>query len=358
MKKPFNKLRVAIFYDWLDRWGGAEKVLLNIISLFPKAHLFCLFSDSQKIDWLPKNKIINSFIQKLSPSPIFSPVYDLAAEKLDFSSYDLIISTTTNVGHCLITPANSLFVCYYHNLNRHLYLKPQSILQPLLNFYKKIDLIYSQRPDFSFCNSVNVQSRLKKFLKIDSQIIYPGIDTSVFKPISKPTNDYFLIVSRLVPHKKIDYVINTFKNISYPIKIVGTGRDYYRLKTISQNKKNISFLGSVNNRQLLDLYQNCTALICPQLEDFGLTSVEAQACSRPVIGYAAGGNLETIINLKTGVLYPEQNSASLLASINKLNKIKIDPNNCRLQALKFSQETFMLNFKKQLEDLWQKKITI
>lgn len=355
MKKSLATAKIAIYYDWLNyQYGGAERVLLNLIKIFPKAEIFTLFYDPQKTKWLPKNiKIHTSFLQNFPKTFLLSPLYDIAAESLNFKNFDIIISTTSNVGHSLLTPASSLLICYYHNLNRHLYLNPQKILLPLLNFYKKIDKIYSYRPDISLCNSKTTQDRLLKHLNLNSEIINPGIDTKFFTPILNSTNDYFLIVSRLVPHKSIDYVIKTFINLDKKLIIVGTGRDQARLKSIANNSSNIVFTNQINNNELLNYYQNCKALICPQIEDFGLSPLEAQSCGKPVIALNKGGITQTVLNKKTGIFFNYQTEKSLKIAINIFLKTKFDPQFIRQHALSFDHSIFMLNFKNKVNTLWQ-----
>jgi len=347
-----NKLKIAIYYDWLNQWGGAEKVLLNLLTIFPQAELFTLFYDKNKCNWLPKNiKIHTSFLQNLPKTPLLSPIYDIAAENLNLKNFDIVISTTSNVGHCLLTSPNSLFICYYHNVNRHLYLQPPTILKPLLNIYKNIDKIYARRPDATFCNSKTTQNRLKKYLDLKSKIINPGIDTKYFIPTPHPTDDYYLIVSRLVPHKSIDYVIRTFNKLNKKLVIIGSGRDEQRLKNMTTSQ-NIEFTGQISDQQLLNYYQNCQALICPQVEDFGLTSIEAQSCGRPVIALNSGGLTETVINKKTGLFFKYQNQKSLNIALNKFNKINFDSNYIRNHAKTFDESLFMLNFKQEINKLY------
>lgn len=351
--------KVALFYDWLNQWGGAEKVLLSLIKLYPEAPIFTLVHDPKKTPWLPKNsKIITSFIDKLPFSKknpiIYTSIYDLALEQFDFSQYDIVIATTSVVGHCLLTPPKTLFVCYYHNLNRYLYFTPRTyyFLKPLLNIYKNFDFIYSRRPDYSICNSQTVSRRLQQQFNLSPQVINPGIDTDFFEPSNNSTNDYFLIVSRLVPHKNIDVVIKAFKNLPYKLVIVGTGRQLTSLKKLAQNSPHITFLGSVSQKELLDSYQNCCALICPQLEDFGLTAIEAQACGKPIIALGHGGNTETIINHYTGLFFNQPTVSKITDAINKFTNIHFDPIKCRQNSLKFSEKSFMLNFKKAIDNLW------
>ena len=184
--------RVAVFYDWLNQWGGAEKVLLDILKIFPDAVLFTLIHDPKNTPWLPENqKIIASFINQLpnaKKNPIYyTPLYVPAIEQFDFSEFDIVISTTSTVGHALITPAQSLFVCYFHNINRYLYDTPKKFryLKPLLKSYQKYDRIFSHRPDHIFCNSKTVQNRIAKHYGLSSEIINPGIDLELFSPLPK-----------------------------------------------------------------------------------------------------------------------------------------------------------------------------
>lgn len=355
MNKTLANAKIAIYYDWLNyQYGGAEKVLLNIIKIFPKAEIFTLFYNFKKTTWLPKNLTIHSsFLQKLPKTPLLSPFYDIAAQNLNFNNFDIVISTTSNVGHCLLTNPQTLFICYYHNLNRHLYLQQPLLLKKLLDCYQTIDKIYAKRPDASLCNSKTTQKRLKKYLNLNSKIILPSINTNYFVPTPKPSNDYYLIVSRLVPHKNIDYVIKAFLKIHHKLVIVGSGRDLKRLQKLAGKSTNITFTGQVNNQQLLKFYQNCTALICPQIEDFGLVSLEAQSCGRPIIAFNSGGITETVINHKTSILYNLQNETSLIQAINNFLIINFDSKYISNRIKQFDDSIFMLNFKKEINHLWQ-----
>lgn len=358
-----KNLKIAIFYDWLNQWGGAEKVLLDILSIFPQADLYTLVYDPSKTTWLPQSiKVASSFINKLpfkNKNPIYyTPFYSLALEQFDFSQYDIVISTTSTIGHCLLTPPKTLFICYFHNINRYLYQTPNQykLLKPILNKYQKTDFIYAQRPDYLLCNSKTVQDRIQQSFHRDSKIIYPGVDTSFFTPNKKSSVDpYFLVVSRLVPHKKIELAIQACLDLDQKLIVVGSGRDMSRLKKIKQNTNNskIVFMGQVSDKKLLTLYQNCQALICPQIEDFGLTPIEAQACGKPVIALNQGGITETVINEKTGILFQDQTVESLKQAIIKFQTLNINPIDCVNNANKFSQYNFMLNFKQIFNQLWQ-----
>lgn len=337
---------------------------MDLVKIYPDAPIFTLVHNPKKTHWLPINKkIVTSFINKLpfsSKNPIiYTPIYDIALEQFDFSEFDIVISTTTILGHCLLTNSKTLFVCYFHNINRYLYSTPKQFkfLKPLLDIYKKIDFIYSKRPNFLFCNSKTVQARIKKHYNLESKPIHPGINLNKFYPSlnKKKIKPYFLVVSRLVPHKKIDLAIQACHFLNLRLIIIGTGRqkkELIQLKNKLKNKK-IEFLGKVSNKKLLYLYQNCKALICSQLEDFGLTAIEAQACGKPVIGFNKGGNTETIINGKTGILFKKQNKESLIKALKKFNQKKFKKEDCINNAKRFSNKSFMINFKKSIDKLWK-----
>ena len=359
------KPKIALFYDWLNQWGGAEKVLLDLIKTFPNAPVYTLIYNPKTTKWLPKKiKINSSFLNKISifkKNSIFqTPFYYLALKHFDFSKYDIVISTTQVIGHSLNVPKKTIFICYFHNINRYVYQTPShfNFLKPLLNIYKKIDFKFGQKPNYIFCNSKTVQQRIEKNYHRKAKVINPGIDTSFFIPSAiKTTNDYFLIVSRLVTHKKIDIAINACHQLHKKLYIVGNGRDYSRLnKIISKlNDPNIKLLGFVDDQKLLTFYQNCQALICPQIEDFGLTPLEAQACGKPIIALRKGGLTETVINNKTGIFFNHQTVRSLIHAIKKFDHHRFNKNICRQNALKFSRQKFMLNFKNEVYSLWHKQ---
>lgn len=358
-----KNLKIAIFYDWLNQWGGAERVLLDILKIYPDAPIFTITHDPTKTNWLPpKTKVITSCLQKFPFSqrnlPFYTPFYSLALEKFDFSQFDIVISTTSAMGHCLLTSPNTLFVCYYHNTNRYLYQTPKNyqFLSPLLKRYQKTDYIYSHRPDFLLCNSQTVQSRILKHYQRPSQIVYPGIDTDFFIPSKNNlASDYFLVVSRLVDHKKIDLAIQACHQLNKKLIIVGSGREKNKLINLKKqlNDQNIIFMGKVSDKKLKSLYQNCQALICPQIEDYGLAPLEAQACGRPIIAYQSGGITETVIPYKTGLFFKFQTVQSLCLTLKKFDSNLFSPLNCVANAQRFSSNNFMLNFKHTIQNLWQ-----
>lgn len=367
MRNEIKSPKIAIFYDWLNQWGGAERVLLNILRIYPSATLFTTIYNPKRTKWIPKKiKIIPSIIDKFSltkkNSLFHTPFYGVALEQFDFSEFDIVISTTQVCGHCLITPPKTLFVCYLHNTNRYTYQTPLQFkfLKPLLNKYQKTDFIYGQRPDYLLCNSKTVQQRILDHYQRPSKIIYPGVNINFFKPLNQRTDEkYFLIVSRLVKHKKIDLAIRACHQLNQKLVIVGQGRDKKELVKLKKKlkDKNIIFTGKVSAKKLLGLYQNCQALICPQIEDFGLTPLEAQACGKPVIALRKGGITETVIDTKTGLFFDKQTTKSLIRVLEKFNPRNFKKDDCVNQAKQFSTQKFMLNFKQEIDQLWQQHQT-
>lgn len=362
MIKSLTNAKVAIFYDWLNHsYGGAEKVLVDILTLFPQADLYTLVHDPLKTSWLPSSvRIFTSPLNyfpfaKLNPL-IYTPFYTFFLRSFNLSSYHLVISTTTTIGHQLPFSPSQLSVCYFHNINRYLYRTPPpyQILKPLLKIYQPFDRRLALGPKVLLCNSKTVQARIQQTYHRQAKVIYPGIDVNQFTPTPHPTLKYFLIVSRLVRHKNIDLAIRACQSLNLPLKIVGDGRQLSQLQKLST--QNTQFLGQVDHQQLLSLYQNCIALIHPQVEDFGLTAIEAQACGRPVIALAQGGATETVINHQTGLFFYQP--TDLLTTLKQFSISQFNPQKCRQHALNFSRQRFMLNFKQTIFDSWQKHTSL
>lgn len=358
-----KKLKIALYYDWLNQWGGAERLLLDLLSAFPQADLYTSVVDPSTISWLPpKTKVYSSFLNRFSffrhNSPLSALFQPLALEQFRFDAYDVVISLTSLQGKCLLTPPSTLFLCYCLTPNRYLY-QQRHLLQPFFNFYQKIDYIYSQRPDHYLAISATVQKRIQKAYGRDSTILYPAVDTDFFKPlnISNLTleiGNYYLVVSRLVPHKRVDLAIRAAIITNCQLVIIGSGRQSQSLKDLASDHANIHFLNQVNDQDLKKYYQHCRALICPQKEDFGLVALEAQACGRPVIAYGRAGFTETIKPGQTGLFFNHQTVESLVDTINDFTHYSFKSTDCRRQALKFSRSHFMLHSNRLINLLWHR----
>lgn len=358
-----NNFKVAIVYDRVNKWGGAERVLLTLHEMFPNAPLYTSVYDGEKASWARVfPKIHTSFLQKI---PILHNYHELlgwltpiAFEQFDFSKYDLVISVTSEAAKGIITGTNTKHICYMLTPTRHLwsgydfYLKnPPSVFKifpfyrvvswPFLTYAKWWDRVTANRPDLIIANSKETQRRIKKYYKRESEVIYSPIPSLSNENITKKEK-FYLIVNRLIPYKKVDLAIKVFNRLKKPLFVVGVGTEERRLKKIA--KENIKFLGAVSDKKLFELYSRAKALIMPQVEDFGLVSVEAQSVGTPVIAFKKGGALETVINNKTGVFFDRQNEESLIKAIAKFEKMVFNHMYLRNNSQKFSQAVFKKSF--------------
>lgn len=349
-------MKVALVYDRINKWGGAESVLLALHEIWPDAPLYTSVYDKSLTPWANAFKVRTSFLQKL-PLPKNAHEYypflmGIAFESFNFDEYDVVISVTHEFAKAIITKPKTLHLCYcltptsylwsgYDNYFQNDFLRTLS--QPLVKYLRWYDKIVAQRPDKYVAISKTVQERIKKYYVRDSDLIYPPVNLGNFGH----KGDFFLVVSRLVPNKKIDIAIKACNELNLPLKIVGTGREEQKLKSIAKN--NIEFLGNLTEEELRKYYQSCLALIVPGEEDFGIVSVEAQSFGKPVIAFGAGGSTETIIEGKTGWFFPEQTAQSLVSLIEKIDPRKINSEDCVRNAKKYS----LANFKHEFEQYVQ-----
>jgi len=357
-------MKVALVYDRVNKIGGAERVLEALHEIFPDAPLYTAVYNPKTAPWAEKFNVIPSFLNKFPFAKRSHEVYPwltpLAFESFDFSEFEVVISVTSEAAKGIITKPKTLHICYCLTPTRYLwsgyedYFKNEVFrffTKPVVSYLRRWDKIAAQRPDVFVAISKNVQQRIKKYYGRDSEVIYPPVDIDKF-PISNsqfPIGEYFLIVSRLVPYKKVDIAIQAFNKLGLPLKVVGTGREMGRLKRMA--KKNIEFLGQLTDFQLLSYYQRCQAVVFPQEEDFGLVPLEAQACGKPVIAYRAGGALETVVERKTGEFFDKQTPENLEEIVKKFKPEKYKPEDCRQNALKFDIKIFKKKWKTYLKNI-------
>ena len=367
-------MKTAIVYDRVNKWGGAEKVLIALHEIYPDAPLYTSVYSPEKAPWAKVfPKVIPSFMQKL---PILKNYHELlgwltpiAYETFNFDEYDLVISVTSEAAKGIITKPKTLHICYCLTPTRYLwsgyeeYLRnpPRNlswiplykyISKPFLFYTKYWDYIAAQRPDVMVGISTAVKTRIKKYYERESELIYPPVDTKKYEirntKYEKIKPGYYLITGRLVPYKKIDLAIEAFIELGYPLVVVGTGSEEKKYKSKYKFKKNIIFKGFVSDEELVGLYQGAKAFIHPQEEDFGITAVEAQAAGIPVIAYKKAGALDTVVEGKTGVFFKEQTIESLIKAVkyyDDSNHRSKQPQNCINNAKQFSKERFIKEFK-------------
>lgn len=342
-------MRIALVHDDLIQWGGAEKVLAEISNVFPDAPIYTAIADL-KNPLIAQNfkgkKVITSFLQKL---PFYKmlykplmPLYPIAFEQFDFSNFDLVISQTTRFAKAIITKPGTIHVCYIHTPPRFLWNfnseKKSGFSNPLFSALRKLDLVSSKRVDLWISGSENCQSRVKKIYGADSKVLYPFVDTEQYNTNKSFNGDYYLIISRLNKYKKVDIAAQAFKKNGRKLKIVGIGPQFDTIR--KEAGENIEILGKVSDALLESLLAGCRGLIITAEEDFGMTSIEAQALGKGVIAFGAGGSLETVIPGKTGNYFTLQTAQSLNQALEVFENLKIDPQDCYENAKRFSKEKF------------------
>jgi glycosyltransferase involved in cell wall biosynthesis len=363
-------MKTAIIHDWLVSYAGSERVLEQIIELYPDADLFSLidFLPVHERQFLRHRKIQTSFLQHFpfarSKYRSYLPFMPLAIQQFDLSDYKLVISSSHAVAKGVLTTSNQLHVCYCHTPMRYAwdlqaqYLKDAGldrgvkgkIAKLILHQIRKWDYSASRRVDYFIANSQNVAAKIKKHYGREAVVIYPPVDINKFHPVSKK-DDYYLTISRMVPYKKIDLIVEAFSQMSDKrLVVIGEGPSLFKVK--AKAKSNIEILGYQPDAVICTYLQNAKAFIFAADEDFGILPVEAQACGTPVIAYGKGGVLETLINMRTGIFFKEQTTTSLINAVQEFERSQGSFNSdvIRQNAEKYSKG----RFKKEFMDLMGK----
>lgn len=339
MKNLHSEKKIAIVYDWMDKWGGVERVLLYLHTMFPNAVFFTSAYDRKNAAWASSLTVKTSFIQYIpvclrSRRAFMMPLYPAAFESFDFSEFDLVISVTSSFAKGIITKPGTTHVCYlltpmryaWSHAEEYLDMFPKSVSRLLTNGLKKFDVAISKRPDAYISLSKVVAKRCKDYYGIESSVVYPPFDTdywmsqeSVMQKINLP-KEYFLYVGRMEKYKHVEVIVKAAAKMpEKQFVFVGVGDEERRLRKIAG--KNCLFVGTIKDNELAYVYSHARALIMPQNEDFGYVSLEAQFFGCPVIAYGKGGALETIQEGKTGLFFDKQTTQSLLATLARFNQI-------------------------------------
>ncbi len=330
------KGKTAIVYDWIDKWGGVERLLLVLHDMFPDADFYTSYYDPAKASWAKDLAITSSFMQKLpdfiKASRILSlSFYPYAFESFNFSDYQVVISVSSSFAKGVITKPQTLHIAYLLTPTRYLWTHEaeyasettRSVGKFFINHLKEWDRIAATRPDQIVSISQTVADRCRNYYDRSSTVIYPPFDTSywgAFKKVSPLEEDYYLLVSRLEPYKKVDQVLEAFTTLpEQKLIVIGEGSQFKALRAKASH--NVEFLSQVTDQKLAQYYTHARALIMPQEEDFGYVALEAQFFGSPVIAYRKGGAVETIIEEKTGIFYDDQTAESLKNTIQKFDII-------------------------------------
>ncbi|OGS01805.1 MAG: hypothetical protein A3G41_04265 [Elusimicrobia bacterium RIFCSPLOWO2_12_FULL_59_9] len=349
-----NNSRIALVHDFLVHVRGGEKTFLALHELYPTAPVYVLVANRNKVTELNGMDIRESFVGKLPFARrhfrSFLLLYPLATESFDLSTYDLVISSSALFVKNVRVGPRTCHICYCHTPNRHLWndaaeaTAPEAnarlgslLLPPVLDYLRRWDESCSHRVDYFVANSKTTALRIARYYGRTAEVIHPPVDVDFFSP-SNDYQDYFLVVAHLVPYKRVDLAVWAFASLRDRLVIVGKGPEWGRLHHLAG--PNVTFLGSVSPERLRSLYERCRALIVPTLEDFGIATVEAQACGKPVIAYRGGGSTEIVLEGQTGVFFEEQTWESLLAALERFKQMHFNPLDIRTNAERFSKDVF------------------
>jgi glycosyltransferase involved in cell wall biosynthesis len=367
----FNPQQVAIAHEWLETYAGSERVVEQLLNLYPHADLFSL------VDFLPEStrsfihhKPVNtSFIQRLPGARKhfrqYLPLMPLAIEQFDLSDYDVIISSHHAIAKGIVTRADQLHLSYVHTPIRYAwdlqwqYLQQaglqrglkSAITRLILHYLRLWDVSTANRVDVFVANSHFIARRIWKTYRRPAHVIYPPVAVQRFQ-CDRPREDFYLTVSRFVPYKRVDLTIQAFTQLDRPLVVIGDGAERAALQRSAG--KNIQFLGYQADAVVTDYMERCKAFIFPAEEDFGITPVEAQAAGAPVIAYGRGGVTETVIPGKTGILFAQQTVEDLVRAVVDFEReVSLgSPQMIRHSAERFSEERFRQEFQRLLETLW------
>ena len=369
MPTPTDASRLV--HDHLVQDGGAERVVRAMMQAWPEAPVYTLLYDAAKMGPDFKGQDIRtSYLQKI-PGALrhykwFLTLIDGAFRRFDFSDYDIVVSSSSGWAKSVRTSPDTLHICYCHTPTRYLwsdadryiaetgYPAPlKALFRMMLGRFRKKDLRAAKGVDTFIANSRHVAKRIKQYYHRDASVIYPPVDIDQFKP-SRTSKDYFLIGTRLEPYKRVDLVIETLNRLKLPLMIMGDGTDRKRLERLAGST--VTFLGRVSDAKRRQLFAETQALLNPQEEDFGITTVEALASGTPVIAYGVGGAAEIITPRKTGLLFTPQTSEALEAAVREFQqrgKRRFDSKVLRQRAEEFSEDRFRKALKQSVDQTYR-----
>ena len=372
-----ENIRIAIVHEWFVNYAGSERVVEQILNLFPHADLFAVvdFLDDSKRGFIQNKKVTTTFIQNLPFAKTkfrqYLPLMPLAIEQLDLSAYDLIISSSHAVAKGVLTSPNQLHISYVHSPIRyawdlqHQYLQESNLERGFKSWIARWILhqirIWDHRTangvDLFIANSQFIARRIHKVYRRDAEVIYPPVDLQNYS-LQPQKQNFYLTASRLVPYKRIDLIVEAFSQLGdRQLIVIGDGEQMMKIR--AKAGRNVKFLGHREPEELREYMQNAKAFVFAAEEDFGITPVEAQACGTPVIAYGRGGVKESVIGLDrdrpTGVFFGSQAVESIRDAIFEFENLgdRISPIDCRENAMRFSTERFQREFLAFVEQAWE-----
>ncbi len=357
-------MKLAIVHDWLTGMRGGEKVLEAIGDLYPEADLFTLLHVPGSVSaGIERHRITTSFLQHAPGAARFYrhylPIFPIAVEQFNLDQYDVVISSSHCAAKTVVVPGRARHLCYCHSPMRYAWdqfdayfgpayvgwIRSRWLYRPMLAWLARWDAATAPRVHRFVANSRFVASRIRRYYGRDTAIVYPPVDTDFYHPAPVSPEDHFLIVSALVPYKRVDLAMEACLRAGASLRIVGDGPDRDRLE--QQAGGTVTFLGQLPDEEIRREYRRARAVILAGEEDFGIVPVEAQACGRPVVALGRGGALETIIDGETGVFFHELTVNSLVEALDRVAAMREVPARIRDHATQFSRARYV----QQMEDL-------
>ena len=362
----WSDLNVILAHDWLTGMRGGERCLELLCQGFPDAPIFTLKYDEEEVSAIIRKRAVHT--SALQHLPFSSkrfrhllPLFPELIEQMKTPRADLIISTSHCVAKGLVPQPGTRHLCYcftpmrytlfyddYFGANR---LKKR-VVMPLLHRLQKWDRHAAQRVDRFVAISEHVRDRIRRFYDRDADIVYPPIDLERCRPGGVRQGDFDIVVSALVPYKRIDLADAAYTELGFPLKVVGTGSEADELRRVAG--PNIEFLGWQSDREIVHLYRTCRYLLFPGEEDFGIVPLEAQACGVPVMAFARGGALETLVPEETAVFFAEQTPKSLVDAVQRATEIDWNEARIRENAERFSTQRFLDGLAESVQSCLQK----
>lgn len=356
-------MKVALVHDWLTGMRGGEKVLEVLCELYPDAPIYSLIHHQGAMSAaIEERRIIQSSLPSWPMARkhfrLYLPFFPRLIEKFDMSGYDLVISSSHCVAKGVIPAAGAVHICYCHTPMRYVWdlyddyrrernLLAKSFLALVRKPLQRWDKSSSERVGHFIANSLHVADRIKRHYGRESTVIYPPVDVDFFTPGEDESGDYYLIVSALVPYKRVDLAVKAFSGSGKRLVVVGTGSDEEHITGMASS--GVEFLGNVDDKTLLHYYRGAKALIFPGEEDFGITPLEAMACGRPVIAFGKGGAMETVQDGVTGLFFHQQTPEALMGAVDNFERISFTKERARLRAVEFSRPIFMNKIREYVE---------
>jgi len=347
-------LRVALIHEWLTVYGGSERVVEEFTHIFPQAPIYTtVYNRKNMQNIFPPERVIPSYLQKIPGSTRFYTkmlsLMPRAFESFDLAAYDLVLSSSHSCAKGVLTGADTFHASYLHTPMRyawdlyHEYIRSsgfitRTAMKSLLFSIRQWDALSGLRPDFLMANSNMTRRRIEKVYRRGSTVVYPPVNTEHFIPSGKEPEDFYLVLSRFIPYKRVDLAIKACNRLKRKLIVIGEGSEGEALKALAG--PTVSFTGWLGDEETLDYYKRCRAFLFPGYEDFGITPVEAMACGRPVIAYGKGGVLDTVIPGQTGILFSDQTEEDLTQAILEFEKTNFDDPFIRRHAENFSAARF------------------